>query len=51
MEDDKFILVVGNLSDGFQFYGPFDTFDEADEWENKTGHFLSWIATLQNPKE
>lgn len=28
---EKFILAVGNPSDGFLFYGPYDSFEEAND--------------------
>ena len=42
------ILVIGNLSDGFRFVGPFDDFDDAtlyvtDERIDED----NWVATLE----
>ena len=47
--DDKYVLVRGNLSDGFQFEGPFDDFDAADEDMRIWHDGDSWIATLYAP--
>lgn len=41
------IIVVGNLSDGFQFVGPFEDFDEAALYAEKNYSNLdTWVATL-----
>jgi len=46
----KHILVVGNICDGHTFYGPFDTFDDADrESRAHDLHHNTWIATLEPP--
>jgi hypothetical protein len=48
-DDEPHILVLGNLNDGFEFIGPFDSFDDAadaDIDENR----LSWVATLTTPE-
>lgn len=29
-QEENYILAVGNLFDGFSFYGPFDSFDLAE---------------------
>lgn len=41
-----FVVVLGNLTDGFRFVGPFASFDEADEWANGVRE-TAWIATLE----
>ncbi len=28
----KFMVVVGSLAQGFEFYGPFDTMVDAERW-------------------
>jgi len=28
----KYMVVTGDLTTGFQFYGPFDTVEKAEEW-------------------
>lgn len=47
---DRCILVIGNLSDGFRFEGPFETFDDADIESRDYSNETVWIATLDNPK-
>jgi len=51
MNNDKSILVTGNLSDGFEFFGPFESFEEADEYSYGLNQGIgnSWVATLNNP--
>lgn len=43
--DERCIVVTGNLSEGFRFYGPFETFDDAAESEAGRSHG-SWVAPL-----
>lgn len=46
--DRPTILVLGNLSDGFRFIGPFPSFDAATEYQEKHHpQFDNWIATLE----
>jgi len=41
----KCIVVMGNLSDGFSFVGPFVDFDDATQWcENAKDN--TWVASL-----
>ena len=47
---EKCILVIGNLSDGFQFVGPFDSFQEASEYSEGVDE-MNWVATLEKPEE
>ena len=48
----QFIICAGTISDGFTFYGPYDSFDEADTASDviarKEPYFLTWIAELNN---
>jgi hypothetical protein len=45
---NKYLLVVGNLSEGFRFEGPFETFDDAD-FDSYRHDEVSWVATLHSP--
>jgi hypothetical protein len=45
------ILVVGNLSDGFRFVGPFSSFDEAAEYADSFICGMSWVATMDRPDQ
>ena len=42
----SYIIVYGNLSDGFEFYGPYDTFDDADEASRGLGIHPTWISVM-----
>jgi len=43
---EKYIIVSGNIVDGFDFFGPFDTHEEAQDVANE--ELLEWyIATLK----
>lgn len=47
-----FIVILGNLCDGFRHFGPFDSFDEACQWtEESRLDEPSWIATLESPDD
>ena len=46
----SFVLVVGNLSEGFRFVGPFSSFDEACVYADQIGS-ENWVATLEKPLE
>lgn len=43
------ILVVGNLSDGFQFVGPFADLNSAASYSEHLGMPDSWVVTLKRP--
>jgi hypothetical protein len=45
--ETKFIIVAGNLSDGFKFYGPYASFDDADEASRLFGMQSTWISPLE----
>lgn len=45
MENYQYIIVAGNLSDGFTFLGPFLTFDAAAIAAEGMPE-MTWIATL-----
>jgi hypothetical protein len=47
-----FILIVGNLIEGFTHYGPFETFDDADEFSRTLESMNeTFITTLHAPDE
>lgn len=45
---EKFLIVYGNLIDGFTFVGPFDSYESAADYEEKCQGEAS-IATLCAP--
>jgi len=48
MDELKYIIMSGNLNDGFVAYGPYDTFDDADEASEGSGNV--WIMSLGHPE-
>jgi hypothetical protein len=45
---EKYAVAVGEMFDAISFYGPFDTFEEAEYWgDNNTNN--CWIVGLENP--
>jgi len=48
----KTIVIAGNPCDGYTYYGPFDSFDDACEYSDRElRKHETWIATLQPPEE
>jgi hypothetical protein len=45
----KYIVIVGNLFDGFSYYGTFEDFDEASEWGDANAMSSEWLAAYVNP--
>lgn len=50
MSKDTCILIIGNLSDGFRFVGPFQSFEEAAEFAEGVDAD-NWVATLETLEE
>ena len=46
--DGQFIIMQGNLNEGFTAYGPYDTFDDADEASEGAE---VWIMSLGTPDD
>ena len=46
MGEEKFVLVTGNLSEGYRVFGPFDSFDAAAAADVTMG---GWVMTLEPP--
>jgi hypothetical protein len=47
---EKFVVAAGNLGEGFTFFGPFDSFDGADEYIRQNTEYVEyWIAPLYAP--
>jgi len=44
--ETSYIIVYGNLNDGFTFYGPYKSFDDADEASRYLDVHPTWIATV-----
>ncbi len=45
---NKCIVVLGNLCEGFTFYGPYDDFDDAAD-SAEGSYSESWVANLEKP--
>lgn len=52
-ETEPHILLCGSLSDGYHAVGPFASFEEACEYDDRRTAFLlpAWIMSLQTPKD
>ena len=46
----KWLVVHGNVCDGFEFYGEFDTKEDAFEWADDHLEGETWIQELKEPK-
>jgi hypothetical protein len=48
----KWIVVWGDVVDGFEFVGPFDTEDDAEEYAEtyNLGHYPKIVAELGAPR-
>jgi hypothetical protein len=51
MDNEKAVLVRGNLSDGFKFTGPFKSFTDAVVYsdDNPSDEYGEWIAEITPP--
>ena len=43
------VVIVGNLSDGFTVYGPYESFDEAVAGCAEFQDAETWVTGLYNP--
>lgn len=43
--DNKWVIVAGNLNDGYKLYGPYETFKEAEKASNEINE-PSWITKI-----
>lgn len=39
-----YAVAMGEMFDAIDFFGPFDSFDEAQEWADKNSGMRSWWA-------
>jgi hypothetical protein len=49
MSKNMCVVLVGNLSEGFEVVGPFKGFDEAAGWCSACSS-NSWVMSLEDPK-
>jgi hypothetical protein len=46
------IVMIGNLIDGFEFWGPFDTFEHAENYAQSHAKDGDWLVTeVNNPSD
>jgi len=45
----KYIIVCGNINEGFNFIGPFDSWDEASEYADVYVNDTTWISEIAVP--
>ena len=43
------VVIVGNLSDGFTVYGPYESFDDATEGCAEFQEAETWVTGLYEP--
>jgi hypothetical protein len=41
-DDRKLIAVTGSVSNGFEYWGPFDSMKEAVDWVESKKPFIGW---------
>lgn len=47
--DEKFVIMRGNLAEGFNLIGPFDTFDDAADYDLKYFGGGNWVSSVYPP--
>lgn len=52
MIQTKYAVAVGEVFDSITFFGPFDEFEDAEVWADRTSGFRNnwWIVELQDPE-
>lgn len=50
MNTYKYMIVVGNPSEGFEYYGPFDSRTDAVEWASDDCEGADWwVIPIKHP--
>jgi hypothetical protein len=49
MMDKIYIVLSGNIFEGFELFGPFTDFDDACEWAEGSRELEWYVATLKHP--
>tara|TARA_B100001123_G_C15306958_1_gene1022986 strand:- start:1143 stop:1343 length:201 start_codon:yes stop_codon:yes gene_type:complete len=50
---EKFVIIYGNFSDGYELVGPFDDIESAEEYAELYSHkhkWGEWITTMMIPQ-
>ena len=51
--EEKYIIIYGNFSDGYELVGPFDNTEGAEEYAELYSHkhkWGEWITTMMTPQ-
>lgn len=46
---EKYAVAVGEMFDGITFHGPFEFFEDAEDWAGNNANLNWWIIGLENP--
>lgn len=52
--EEKYVIIYGNFSEGYELVGPFDDMDSAEEYAELYSHkhkWGEWITTMVTPQE
>ena len=47
---DQAVVLVGNFSDGYKIYGPFEDMDAATDACGEHDYAETWVSTLHSPQ-
>ena len=47
---DNYIVAVGDPFDAINFFGPFDSFEDAEWWADRNADLNWWILGLESPE-
>lgn len=50
MDEPLHVAIVGNLTEGFRVFGPYNTFEDASEAHDFSGLDV-WIVSLEPPRK
>tara|TARA_Y100000310_G_C20325089_1_gene642581 strand:- start:416 stop:619 length:204 start_codon:yes stop_codon:yes gene_type:complete len=51
--EEKYVIIYGNFSEGYELVGPFDDMDSAEEYAELYGDkhlWGEWITTMMTPQ-
>ena len=46
-----FIIMSGNPFEGYEFFGPFDNIDDAQDWGEGSREFEWYLVSVKSPLE
>jgi len=50
MIDEMYIVMHGNPFEGYQFFGPFGTIDDAQDWGESNSELEWYLVRLEEPE-